>query len=259
MEFVCQVDREFAVKNQIYDLAGLENLQFILFEIFKQFKNSQSKVSSEEMMAALRQTSDIIGSWEPLTYLDSELKIELFYLLNLPDCFEGIIRYLENITSRIEELLQEAELDQIKQIYLQYLATINEHITRISYVLTSKFALYPPFSDAGITNFHFRITSWNFFKKIMTESQYRFFRPFAKRGIPLPMKVTTLNTKFMRETEKVTYSDLIHGSTDTICQICRTDLAEVQNLSFSIVCKHVCCSVCLARWFSITQMKQQVW
>lgn len=258
IEHIWQNVREhFAKKSTDSDVEGIADLQTVFAEILRCFKDPQRKESDDDMRTFLRKTSDILGSWEPMQTLVSVKKIELVSALNFLECFEVILAYIKQIISQIEHLFNQPIHHDDKQEYSQFLTTIKEHIDRITNVFTSKFASCPPLPKNLKDTFHIKMVQCHDFKNCKDTAQARYFAALAKHEIPPPYKFVIENFRIMGSIRSVTHSELIHRSTDTICQICHEDLNQVQELSYSPDCNHICCSPCHIMWFDLENRKQR--
>lgn len=251
----------FVAKNPLNDLLGLEYLQFLLhigiIQALEFSADLQSKLSETDHQTTLQRALELIGSWEPVIYIVPDQVLKDSCTLNIPACFEAILLSMKNAISRFEELLEEPEREHKKQFVIHYFIAIKEHIERVKNVLTSKFMLYPPFSGDPNVDFHCKPVYLNSCKSYLYDSNLDILNLFGDQRIPSALICVPVNSLVTKKIKKLTYSDLLRSSTDSICQICHTDLDRGQNLGCLHPCNHICCTQCIEKWFD-TLLRQNV-
>lgn len=253
----------FVAKSPLNDILGLEYLQFLLhigiIQALQFSADLQSKQLETDHQTTLQRVLELIGSWEPLKYIVPDEVLEDSCTLNIPACFEAILLSMKNAILRFEELLEEPERHHKKQFVLHYFTAIKEHIERVKNVLTSKFMLYPPFSGDPNVDFHCKPVYFESGKSYLHDSNLDILHLFGDHRIPSALMCVPVNSPVAEKIKRLTYSDLLRSSTDSICQICRADLDRGQNLGCLHTCNHICCSPCIETWFETLHMQKDLW
>lgn len=253
----------FAAATPIHDLLGLEYFQFLIhIEMIWAIKLSRDHLREPlelEHWILLKIMLNILASWVPLSYQVSAQLMEDSCSLNVPACFEAIILSIKNAISKFEDFFYRPEFDQRKLRYLQYFATIKEHIDRIKNIFTSRFTLYPAFSGNPNSDFHCITLNFVSGKSYRHDSNLKFLHNFVKYGMPSSLMCVAVNSPVVEKIRRLTYPDLMRSSTDPICQICREDLGMGQDLGCFPMCNHICCSRCIQTWFQMKLDKRDVW
>lgn len=243
------------------DFEGLLGMQTILavIEVLMFSKQQLQRLSFEVCLQILEQLSDMLKTWEPLTFINPDIDLEQIWSLNFPNCFEVLIDSVGKGISRLVHSLDERQPRIGEESYLLHLAAIKEQMERIREVMRSAFASFPSFPTDESDTFHFKMINVYRNKDLFLFTNRTMLKLFVWCKLAYHLVTIPVNSQIASKVKEITYYDLITSSTDEICPICYDSLDGGQTLAFRVGCNHICCSHCMDTWFETLTENNSDW